>query len=64
MGIIKTYCQITVHDLQNLVNTNTLRNVDTMALFLESFCASTAHAYVCPQLLPLLQTDGWDGYLY
>jgi hypothetical protein len=50
---------ITVQDLQNLVDTNAMTNDDTMAMFLETFCTSTGHAYLCPQFLPLLRSDGW-----
>ncbi len=50
---------ITVRDLRNLINTMSMTNDDTMSIFLEIFCAHTGHAYLCPQFLPLLQTDKW-----
>jgi hypothetical protein len=56
---IKPATYITVTDLRNLIEHNSLTIDDTVALFLELYCCSYNTCFLCPQFLPLLDTEGW-----
>jgi hypothetical protein len=50
---------LTVDDIRNLISSNSMTNDDTMDLYLEIFCQHFHLSYVCPQIIPLLRTEGW-----
>jgi hypothetical protein len=54
---IKPATYITVKDLHNLIEHNSLTNDDTMALFLELYCSSYNTCFLCPQFLPFLDIE-------
>ncbi len=49
----------TLH-LQNLISHGKSINDEVVALFLEIVCSHNNHAFLCPQILPLLQLHGWS----
>ncbi len=47
--------------LQNLISHGKQINDEVVALFLEIVCSHNNHAFLCPQILPLLKLNGWSA---
>jgi hypothetical protein len=52
---------IQTHHMQNLISYGNPINDEVVALFLEIVCSFNNHAFLCPQVLPLLKLHGWSA---